>query len=771
MSRMLAVLLSVLLASVVAAHSARGQLMGPSEWQAVPGGMQTAWAAKVDPAAPLPEHPRPQLVRDTPWMNLNGLWQYAITDAGAGTPKIWDGSILVPFAIESALSGVGRPVGPSQALWYRTTFEAPTSGERFMLHFGAVDWEATIFVNGRMLGQHRGGYTPFSFDVTDAFVPGGEQELVVRVWDPNDTSTQPAGKQSLRPRSIWYTAVTGIWQTVWLEPVPTAHITRVVPRVDLSGPAVEVTVEMNEPLAPGMTVHVFAPHEGAEAVGDASTPIALALNRATSGELWTPENPKLYDLVVELHHDGRVIDRVGSYFALRSIGIMPDSRGVPRVHLNGRELFQFGPLDQGWWPDGLYTAPTDEALAFDIEVTRRMGFNMARKHVKVEPARWYYHADRLGLLVWQDFPSTGSAWAPANVQPGQARDADLDELTRLNFRRELADMITALEPFPCIIAWVPLNEGWGQHDTNQTLAWVKQRDPSRITAGPSGWEDRGSGDWKDMHSYPGPDMFPVMADRASVLGEFGGLGLPVRGHTWIDEGNWGYRSYTTQAELEDAYTKLIDRLELLVADGLAAAVYTQTTDVEREVNGLLTYDRAVEKIPVDRLASLHDRLYTAAARFGRRTTLLHTAETRPETWRYTTTAPPEGWAQPGFDDSAWSTGAGGFGTPSTPNTRVQTLWDTPGIWLRRTLTLPDLAGARLALRVFHDEDTRVFLNGTEVFTATGWLTGYSTVLLDERASAALRAGENTLAVQTIQRSGGQYIDVGLIAIEPADPGR
>lgn len=671
------------------------------------------------------------------------------------------------FPVESALSGVGRPVSPEQALWYRTRFAAPglERGGRLLLHFGAVDWEATVLVNGRIVGTHRGGFDPFTFDITDALqdpeTGAGDNELVLRVWDPTDRGTQPVGKQSLNPHGIWYTAVTGIWQTVWLEPVPGGRVTDVDTEFTLDPATLTFTVHATA----GDSLHINA--LGRTVLGEPNRPSVFPL--PPHAGLWDPDHPVLHDVTIELRRDGRVIDTVETYVALRTIELGPDEDGVQRLLLNGEPLFQLGLLDQGWWPDGLYTAPTDEALAFDVGAAKRMGFNTARKHVKVEPARWYHHADRLGLLVWQDFPSMATAWRAGRVHPGED-DADFSPVDRDIYRRELAAMIGSLDDFSSIVAWVPFNEGWGQHDTNEILDRVAGLDPTRLVDGPSGWQDRGAGDMHDMHAYPGPGMFPASGPRASVLGEFGGLGLPIENHTWLDKGNWGYRSYDSADALGSAYSDLISRLELLAANGLAAAVYTQTTDVEREVNGLLTYDRRVFKIDPERLREINAPVLPAPDRFGPIRRILLTAEARPRAWRYTLEQPAGDWTAPGYDDHAWERGESGFGTPGTPNTAVNTRWDTGDIWLRTTVDLPDVErsgpeGRRLGLRIHHDEDTEVYLNGTRIFEADGYTTTYTDVLLAPGAAEALRAGKNTLAVHTRQTGGGQYIDVGLFTVE------
>jgi hypothetical protein len=535
------------------------------------------------------------------WQNLNGLWEYAITAKEAAEPAVFEGRILVPFAVESSLSGVGRAVTPDQALWYRRTFDVPQEwkGKRILLHFGAVDWEMTVFVNGRTAGGHRGGYDPFTLDIT-AFLQGaGPQSLLVRVWDPTDrdNSPQPRGKQVLRPGGIFYTAVTGIWQTVWLEPVPATYVRglKTVPNVD--GKSVSVTVEVDGAAA-GFQVLVEV-IEGqsilAAKSGRPGEEVVLALEKP---RFWSPQSPYLYDLKVSLRNTlGFAVDSVESYFGMRKISVGRDVQGVNRLFLNNEPLFQIGPLDQGWWPDGLYTAPTDDALRYDLEQTRALGFNMLRKHVKVESQRFYYWADTIGLLVWQDMPS--SLYDRRKLGPDALAAADRQ------WEDELKAMIDGLRNHPSIVMWVPFNEGWGQHDTKRIAEWVKAYDPTRLVNNASGWADEGAGDVRDIHSYPGPDMPPLEDKRAAVLGEFGGLGLPLKGHLWKEEGNWGYRSFDDFESYRRKYTDLLVALYGLVKKGLAAAVYTQTTDCEVETNGLMTYDRKVTKLDPKTFATLN----------------------------------------------------------------------------------------------------------------------------------------------------------------------
>ncbi|MBX3443037.1 MAG: hypothetical protein KF774_11585 [Planctomyces sp.] len=763
-----------------------------ADWAPVQGKPMTRWAADVSPENVLPEYPRPQLVRDR-WQNLNGLWDYAIAplaepvikgrntdgrgfvppDAGGApgaAPTDWQGTILVPFCVESALSGVGKPVGPDNRLWYRRTFSIPDDwqGDRVLLHFGAVDWQAHVWLNGTLLGEHRGGFDPFSFDLTDALKPDGEQELVVAVWDPSNTGVQPCGKQHVRPHGIFYTPVTGIWQTVWIEPVAKTAIRSVVTTSDLAHDALHVAVTLDGPET-DLQISAkcsFELREGNDFVrgetGATSVngrePLKLDIGPNARWSWWTPDHPKMFEIVVEVRDPeaNRVVDRVVTTAAMRSIEWKLADDGFNRLFLNGEPVFQYGPLDQGWWPDGLYTAPTDDALKYDIELTKQLGFNMARKHVKVEPARWYHWCDVLGLLVWQDMPSGDRFIGPDDP------DITRSEASEAVYRTEWRAIIDSLRPFGCIVAWTPFNEGWGQFKTNEILAWTKELDPTRLVGGPSGWADRGEGDLHDKHDYPGPGMFPATDQRVSVLGEFGGLGLPVDGHTWLDRDNWGYRSFESQEDLGNAYAELLAQMPLLIGRGLAAAVYTQTTDVEVEVNGLVTYDRAVMKFEVDRLVELHRKLHEPPPRVSE---LSPTSEESPQSWRYTLSAPAEGWQQADFDDSGWESGNGGFGTRGTPGAAIGTEWRTPDIWCRREIELAESPKGDLGLRIHHDEDAEVYLNGRLVASLTGYTTSYK-VLVIPGGTEALAAGRNVIAVHCRQTGGGQYIDVGLVDVVP-----
>jgi beta-galactosidase/beta-glucuronidase len=582
---------------VVAGFCCANVLVASEGWHPAQGPLKTRWTKDVSPENAHPEYPRPQMVRKE-WLNLNGLWDLAITPKEA-TRATFNAQILVPFPVESALSGVMRSVSENDRIWYRRAFEVPYKwhGRRVLLHFGAVDFEATVWVNGKQMGQHRGGYDAFSLDITDALNASGENELIVSVWDPTDAGTQPRGKQVRKPGGIWYTPTTGIWQTVWLEPVEAAHITglKITPNVDNSAVMVwPITTPMLGVGSVEVTIR-----DGRKIIYKASVTAGGRITMPVKdARLWSPEDPHLYNLTISLKLGSRTLDQVESYFGMRKISLGKDEKGFTRLLLNNKPYFQFGPLDQGFWPDGLYTAPTDEALRYDIEMTRKLGFNLARKHVKIEPDRWYYWCDKLGLLVWQDMPS-GDKYIGGN-DPDITRSPE----SAKEFEQELTALVQNHISHPCIVMWVPYNEGWGQWDTARIVEFIRKLDPSRLVDNTSGWTDRGVGDVNDMHKYPGPGAPEPETQRAIVLGEFGGLGLPVRGHTWQSEKNWGYRSFTDAESLTKAYLDLVAKLFPLIGEkGLSAAIYTQTTDVEVEVNGLMTYDRAQVKMNLDKVSA------------------------------------------------------------------------------------------------------------------------------------------------------------------------
>lgn len=543
------------------------------------------------------------------WQNLNGLWDYAILPMGQQEPQTFDGKILVPFAVESSLSGVQKELGKGKELWYRRTFMIPSDwkNKNIILHFGAVDWKAEVYLNNIKIGTHTGGYIPFSFDVTP-FLTSGNQKLVVKVWDPTSDSSIPRGKQVTNPHGIWYTPVSGIWQTVWLEPVNNKHIVGVTPIADVDNNNLKVKV-CTKNTEPSDIVEVKLKDNNkviASAKGVAGQILDIAVPNA---KLWSPESPFLYDLDVVIIERGKSVDKVSSYAAMRKVSKKRDANGIIRMQLNNKDIFHFGPLDQGWWPDGLYTAPTDEALKYDIVKTKDFGYNMIRKHVKVEPARWYTHCDRLGILVWQDMPNgdQGPNWDMHHYFDGKEVTRSIE--SEQNFRKEWKEIMDYLMPYPSITVWVPFNEAWGQFKTQEITEWTQYYDPSRLVNSASGGNHYLKvGDILDFHKYPSPELMMYDNERIAVVGEYGGIGMPLTGHLWQPDKNWGYVQFKSAKEVTDEYVKYGQQLLELVKKGISGGVYTQTTDVEGEVNGLITYDRKVIKVEEDRIRKINQEI-------------------------------------------------------------------------------------------------------------------------------------------------------------------
>ena len=616
---------SRIITSTIAALLAVAGTLSAQNWTPAGNRIKTKWAEEVSPTNAHPEYPRPQMLRPE-WKSLNGLWDYAVTPKSEARPKTFDGKILVPFAIESSLSGVGKALTPDDALWYSTTFSVPSNwkGKRLILNFDAVDWKADVFVNDIKVGSHTGGYTRFSLDVTP-YVKNGSNSLVVRVEDASDNDFQPRGKQVKEPRGIWYTSVSGIWQSVWIEPVAPAHITDYNVVSSVADKAINVTVDAAG-VQEGDIVKVFLLDGGigySTETANAAKPAAdgmysvLASGMAVPGgtvtlnvrnpKLWSPESPYIYGLDIQILRAGKVIDRVAAYAPMREVSAYRKNSNTLLMGLNGEGLFQLGPLDQGWWPDGLYTAPTDEALKFDIQKTKDFGFNMIRKHVKVEPDRWYYYCDQLGMIVWQDMPSFAVSKKWGMYYYGEGEDWPASPEAKANYYKEWGEILNQFKKFQCIAVWVPFNEAWSQFDTKDVVAFTKRTDPTRLVNQSSGgsWEE-GVGDILDNHHYPYPAF--RMWDKAmiNVLGEYGGIGFPVQGHLWQADKNWGYVQYKSGDEVLAEYADFAEQLKQLIKQGCSAAVYTQTTDVEIEVNGLMTYDRKVIKMDEKKLRAVNE---------------------------------------------------------------------------------------------------------------------------------------------------------------------
>lgn len=578
--------------------------MDKTEWKMAEVPIKTKWAETINPESPWPEYPRPQLVREN-WQNLNGLWKYAIQPADKDSPSTWDGNILVPFPVESALSGVKKQVGKDSLLWYLHQFTIPSDwhDKRVLLHFEAVDWMTTVWINEKKAGTHKGGYDPFTFDITDLLNSSGKQKLKVSVWDPTSDGTQPRGKQVNEPDGIWYTSTTGIWQTVWIEPVPESFINSFQAIPDIDNQTLSISIKINN-IQDGDKIRTLSYFDNT--LIDESIFATDDLHKIPISDLqqWTPDTPNLYDLKIQLLRGDEVIDEVSSYFGMRKISLEKDENGNSKIFLNNEFVFQNGPLDQGFWPDGLYTPPSDEAMKFDLDMIKAMGFNMLRKHVKIEPRRFYTWCDKMGILVWQDMPS-GDRYIGPNDQDIERTDESAEQ-----FEWELTQLIKTKFNHPSIIIWVPFNEGWGQYKTAEAVSFIKNIDPSRLVNSVSGWADRGVSDILDLHHYPEPICPEPEKNRAIVLGEFGGLGLALEGHTWVEEA-WGYRNMQSKEELlaryEEFYTKV---WTFMNEKGLSAAVYTQITDVETETNGLLTYDRKVIKLDTNDLRKINTGKFT-----------------------------------------------------------------------------------------------------------------------------------------------------------------
>ncbi len=589
-------------------------LLFAQDWKPVAGKMMTPYGKKVCVDSVWQEYPRPQMTRSD-WKNLNGLWEYAIRPVDVKSVDKFDGKILVPFCVESTLSGVGKPVRKENNLWYKRTFQVPQSwkGKHTLIHFGAVDFSTTVWVNGKLVGEHKGGFDPFSFDITACLHSKGDQQIIISVWDPADEGYQARGKQVNDAKSIWYTSVTGIWQTVWLEPVAKTSFESLYSVSDIDKEVLTIHPDVQN--SQGNELVSVVIKEGDKVVSKVEGKAGVALIASMkNAQLWSPNKPFLYNMELTLSRTGKVIDKINSYCAMRKISIGNNSNGQTALMLNNNAIFQYGTLDQGWWPDGLLTPPSAEAMSYDLKMLKSMGFNMLRKHAKVEPARLYYECDKLGLLVWQDMPSGFKTTEERknNRFPSDKIDWDKPKDDALQFEKELKAMIDNLRFFPSIVMWVNFNEGWGQYDTKRMAEWTKSYDPSRLVDAISGWTDRGCGDVFDMHQYPSPCTEPanMYPGRAIVLGEFGGLGWPAEGHLWFtDRKSGGYRTFYDASKLTNEYIQLVHHLKAARYAGLAAAIYTQTTDVEGEVNGMITYDREMCKINPQILRIINTELY------------------------------------------------------------------------------------------------------------------------------------------------------------------
>jgi len=715
-------------------------------WKMGKAVLMTPFAAKIDTANVLGEYPRPQMTREK-WMNLNGIWQFQPgTGFGQTLPTgTFSQKILVPFPVESAISGV---MTHYDNLWYRRTFTIPVewSRQRILVHFGAVDYESEVYINGQAVGVHVGGYDPFTYDITSKLIAGGLQEIAVKVNDPTNAGGQPRGKQSLTPGGIMYTACSGIWQPVWLEPVPQTSISdlKIVPDLDNSSVVIKASTLGNDST---LTVNIEV-KDGANTVaqftGNANSNLRIPV---VNPKLWSPNSPFLYDLKITLMSGNTPLDSLGSYFGMRKIS-MKQVGSVQKLFLNNESIFQFGPLDQGYWPDGVYTAPTDSAMLFDLQNIKGFGYNMVRKHIKVEPYRWYYYADKLGLLVWQDMPSSNSYTnSPQTINTPQ-------------FKSELEKMVQTHWNSPSIVMWVVFNESQGQHDTPALVSDVISLDSTRLVNQASGGNYFGVGNILDLHSYPGPGC-PVSTSQALTCGEFGSIGLNVPNHLWGT--GLSFIMVDTEDELMSTYQDYAKSLmQFKSYNGLSAAVFTQITDVEVEVNGIYTYDRAICKMDKATLLATNQDVINKNMVI---TQVLPTSLNTGRTWKYTTTQPSSTWFGTSFNDTVWKSGSGGFGSTGMTGGNVRTSWTSSDIWIRQQFDLGNLSAAdieALELNLFHDEDCEIYFNGVLAASFTGYNTAYQFFPITTAGKNALIANSsNLIAIHCHQTTGGQYIDAGI----------
>ncbi|UJF35548.1 PA14 domain-containing protein [Paenibacillus hexagrammi] len=733
---------------------AKVNVVAYTHWEKQQASIMTQWSDEIT-SSTIPfenDYPRMQMKRSD-WLNLNGLWQFQGGSASDAVPvgTNLNREIMVPYPMESALSGVMMHYDRA---WYKRTFTVPENwqGKKIQLNFGAVDWEAEVYINGHSMGVHKGGYDSFNYDITPYLKDTGEQELIVRVYDPTDAVGNPRGKQTLNPGGIMYTSTSGIWQTVWMEPVSdesSIDSLQLVP--DLDGQRLKITVK-TAGAAEGTTVTAVAKDGTAIAgtvSGDANTELYIPIQNP---KLWSPENPFLYDLEVRLEKGSTTLDTVESYFGMRKISVETKD-GYKKIFLNNKETFLMGPLDQGFWPDGLYTAPTDEALKYDIVKEKELGFNMVRKHIKVEPQRWYYWADKLGIMVWQDMPSENSY-----VPGGQY----VPPLEKTQYEAELKRMVESHYNSPSIILWCVFNENQGQYEPERLVNFVKSLDSTRLINQGSGDPRVGAGDMEDIHSYP-PPAYPKSISQVRVNGEYGGIGLKVDGHLWNPSSLFYYTMVNNGEELADVYESYADLLlDFKTNHGLSAAVYTEITDVEIELNGLMTYDRKVMKADASRIREINQNIINKLSSV---TEILPTSKTQPKTWKYTTTSPAQEWNSTSFDDTSWSSGSGGFGGGNPPNISIGTAWNTNDIWMRTTfnpgsLTSDDINS--LSFNIFYDEDCEIYINGVLAGTATGYTTNYVKLTMnDDGKKAIIPNADNVIAVHVHQTTGGQGIDVGI----------
>lgn len=716
-----------------------------------PVSIASPWAPLINETNAWQEYPRPQLVRKE-WKNINGLWDYAITNRGENKPANFQGKILVPYSIESSLSGVQKTLKPTEELWYNKEVDIPTEwkSKNVIIHFGAVDYQSDLYVNGKHVGQHTGGSDPFSYDITPFLNPSSVQQISLKVFDPTDTDIQPRGKQSLNPKGFWYTAVSGIWQTVWMEPVNATRVSVLNPVSDIDNGTITLNSTLTNLLGnEQMEVQVF--YQGKQ-IKKITEPYQSALKiDLKNALLWSPEHPNLYQLRLKITRNIETLDQIESYFAMRKISLAKDQNGYTRLALNNKPYFQWGTLDQGWWPESLLTPPSDEAMKFDMEMVKRMGFNMIRKHIKVEPARYYYHADTLGLLLWQDMPSgfIGLHDEEQHVKFDAKEDWDRPEASAKSFKAEWKSIMDNLRFFSSIVVWVPFNEGWGQFQTKEITDWTINYDKDRLVDATSGWTDMKVGHMFDAHQYPGPSMEPQSQNpgRATVLGEFGGLGWPVKGYLWNeDKGNWGYRTYLDNSTFHNEVSRVINNIYPLLARGLSAAIYTQTSDVEAEVNGLITYDRKFQKISDQDMKKLSEPLYASVKKA---VFVINDSEEQNSSLFVSPSHPGNNWNLHNPFDAQFKEHKGPY-----PLNKGDSLWAV------NSFIVTDKK-EKMALKLFGQGDLKIFLNGTEIYKNRIMTKRHYDELSISDYMQLLKKGKNVIGFELTNAEANTQFDFGL----------